>query len=181
MRAFTLVELLVAGAISTVVGLIVILALSNGVHIFRSNESEMWARENGSRTIRAMQDSVEKATGVHIYPNRAGIGGAETSYGSCVVLDLPDTGKSVAYYFEQTGPIPSVGYIYYDPNTATAPTPALDKVLMRTAMDLEVRRNPSGAVRIGFKLGTLGYPRRLYGSVEADRVRFTTSAVPRNL
>lgn len=179
---FTLAEVMVATVVALAVTLITTAALVQGVHVFKGNESTMWAREKGSKVIRSIQNDMYKATAIRIYPDYASVAGAESAYGSCIVLDLPDIGKSVAYYRSASNATPTSGSIYYDTNTTVSvPNPAADKALVSTAMDLEFRRNANGSVRVGFQLGTLGYPRRTYGSNESDCVRYTTSVVPRNL
>lgn len=170
-----------ATAISVGVGLIALAGLVQGVHLFKCNESEIWAREKGSRIIRAIRDDMQKATAVRIYPSYTSITGAGGTYGSCIVLDLPDSAKSVAYYRSAADLNTNSGRIFYDSNTTSAPTPGTDKLLLSSVMDFEFRRNPNGSVRVGFQIATLGYPRRQYGSIEADRVRYSTSILPRNL
>ena len=178
---FTLVEVVVATAISVAVGLIALGGLVQGVHLFKCNESEMWAREKGSRIIRSLRDDMQKATAIRIYANQSSISGAGINYGSCLVLDLPDSGRTVAYYRNALNANSNSGRIFYDSNTTSAPAPASDKLLLSGVMDMEFRKNPNGSIRVGFQVATLGYPRRLYGSIEADRIRYTTSILPRNL
>ncbi len=179
--AFTLIEVIVATAISVGVGLISLFGLVKGVHLFKCNESEMWAREKGSRVIRAIRDDMQKASAVRIYASQSSITGAGTTYGSCIVMDLPDSGRTVAYYRSAVDATTTSGRIFYDSNTASAPSPSTDKLILTSVMDLEFRKNPNGSIRVGFQLGTLGYPRKQYGSIESDRVRYSTSILPRNL
>lgn len=179
--AFTLVELVVAMGVGSVVALVTMLGLTQGTHLFKSNETEMWARENGSQTIRAIHDDIVKATSVKIYTNYQYIGGAEAEYGSCIVVVLPENGRSIAYYRSATPGDPTSGRVCQDLDTSSATNPLTDKQLLRPVGDLEFRRNPNGTIRIGFDIWTLGYPRRTYGAIEADKVRYTTSALPRNL
>jgi hypothetical protein len=177
----TLVELMITLGISMMVGLSVVMALIQGMQIIRANETEMWARERGTRVIRRMYNDITKASRIRIYPSYTAIMGAESSYGSCVVLDLPDTGATVAYYLVGGVNTDGSGSIFFDSNAASAPTPLADRLVKVNVLDLEFRRNLNGTVRIGFEVGFIGYPRRRFGSVEADRVRFTTSVTRRNL
>jgi len=176
----TLVELMMALGISLVVGLSIVMALMQGTRILRANETEMWAREKGTRVIRRIYTDLAKASGVRIYPSYTAMSGAESTYGSCIVLDLPDTGTSVAYYLVGGVNTDGSGSIYFDSNAASAPTPNADKLFEINVLDLEFRRNANGTVRVGFEVGFIGYPRRKFGSVEADRVRFSTSVTRRN-
>lgn len=179
----TLVELAVAGGVATVVGLILFFALSQGVWLFRSNESEMWARDNGSSVIRAVQGSLQSAQTEKIYADYTKVGGTDITYGSCAVINLPEGPTTVTYYWwSSTGVLSTgqtLGKIYSHAGT-TAPTPATDKLLATNVTNLEFRRNPNGTVRVGFVLGILGYSRRVFGGIEPDRLRFSTSAIPRN-
>ena len=181
-EGFSLVELSVAGGVATVIGLILFFALSQGVWIFRSNESEMWARENGSSVIRAIQGNLQLAQDEKIYADYTNVSGTDLTYGSCAVLTLPEGPTTVTYYWSSPG-ISSTGQnlgSIYSHTGTTAPTPATDKVLASNVTNFEFRRNTNGTVRVGFVVGILGYPRRLLGSIESDRVRFSTSAIPRN-
>jgi len=179
----TLVELMVAGGVATIVGLILFFSLSQGVWLFRSNESEMWSRENGSSVIRAIQGNLQSAQTEKIYADYTKVSGTDITYGSCAVINLPEGPTTVTYYWWSPTGLASTGQtlgkIYAHTGT-TAPTPATDKVLATNVTNLEFRRNPNGTVRVGFVLGILGYPRRLLGSIEPDRLRFSTSAIPRN-
>ena len=74
----------------------------------------------------------------------------------------------------------ATGGICYDSNTATFPAPASNRLLQDRVTDLEFRRNPNGSLRIGFAAGFIGYPRRQFGTAEADLVRFSTSVTRRN-
>lgn len=177
---FTLVELSVALGVGSIVGLILLAGLVQGVWLFRSNESEMWARDNGSSAIRAIRDDLRAAQSEQIYANYKQVSGAEVGNGSCAVIVRPDTGPATYYRwpFDKVGE--PIGQIYYHANGGTAPNPATDKLLASNVMDFEFRRNPNGTVRIGFVMGALGYPRRVLGQIESDRVRFSTSVLPRN-
>ena len=173
---------MVAVGIGTIVGLILFFALSQGVWIFRANESEMWARENGSAVIRAMEDDLQSAQTAKIFPNYTQVAGTDFNYGNCAVISLPAGPTTVTYYWatsalQASGP--ALGNIYSH-NGGTAPNPASDKLLARNVTKLEFRRNPNGTVRVGFVLGIIGYPRRLLGSIEPDLLRFSTSVLPRN-
>ncbi len=179
-EGFTLAELSVALGVGSIVGLILLYGLVQGVWLFRSNETEMWARDNGSSVIRAVRDDLRLAQSEQIYANYKQVGGTEVGNGSCAVIFLPDAGPVTFYRwpFDKVGE--PIGQIYYHANGATAPNPATDKLLASNVMDFEFRRNPNGTVRVGFVLGALGYPRRVLGQVESDRVRFSTSVLPRN-
>ena len=173
---------MVAMGVGTGVLLILFFALSQGVWVFRANESEIWARNDGSSAIRAIQGDLQSAQAEKIYPDYKQTGGTETNNGSCAVITIPDAATPTAYYWwAPTGVTagPPLGKIYSHSGN-TAPNPATDKLLVRNVTNFEFRRNPNGTVRVGFILGILGYPRRLFGSIEADRLRFTTSAIPRN-
>ncbi|MGI8891444.1 MAG: PilW family protein [Chthoniobacterales bacterium] len=177
---YTLVELSVALGVGSIVGLILLGALVQGTWLFRSNESEMWARDSGSKTIRTIRDDIRMAQSERIYADYTKVGGTETNNGSCAIIVLPDARGAVTYYrWPATGSGANSG-LYYHANGATTPNPTTDTLLVNNVMDFEFRRNPNGTVRIGFVLGSLGYPRRLLGGVESDRVRFSTSAIPRN-
>ena len=188
-EGFTLVELSVALGVGSIVGAILLYALVQGVWVFRANESEMWARSKGSSVIRVIRNDIESAKDVRIYTDYTTVGGTETQNGSCAVVDLPTDDDppsvtSVTYYRSSVDP-PANGsgvtdQIYYHADGSTAPDPATDKLLTSSVLDFEFRRNPNGTVRVGFILGILGYPRHLLGTVESDRLRFSTSAIPRN-
>lgn len=180
---FTLLELSVAMGVSTIVGLIAFFALSQGVWLFRSNESEMWARENGSSVIRAIYDDLQSAQTEKIYPSYTQTNGAEIDHGSCAVLVVPGKVDPVTYYWWTPLVAPALGPVLgsiYSHTGSTPPAPATDKLLASNVTNFEFRRNPNGTVRVGFVLGILGYPRRLLGSIEPDLLRFSTSALPRN-
>jgi len=187
---FTLIELTVAMGVGSIVGVILLYSLVQGVWLYRSNESEMWARNNGSSLIRVIRDDIQTAQDEHIYSDVSQVGGTQTNNGSCAVIDLPAGGGSVTYYIWPTAkPAAGTGdgtrQIYYHSDGATAPNPATDKLMASEVLDFEFRRNANGTVRVGFILGVIGYhpgrpDLRLPGSVESNRVRFTTSAIPRN-
>jgi hypothetical protein len=86
----------------------------------------------------------------------------------------------VAYYLVGATSGTATGSIYYDSNAGTAPNPASDRLLHGNVGDLEFRRNPNGTTRVGMALGTLGYTRRKFGTVENDLVRYTVSVTRRN-
>ncbi len=180
-EAFTLVELSVAGGVATIIGLILFFALSQGVWLFRGNESEMWARENGSSVIRAIQGNLQSAQTEKIYSDYTNTLGTDITNGSCAVITVPEGPTTVTYYWSAgvSANGQTLGSIYSHTGT-TAPIPATDKVLASNVSSFEFRRNPNGTVRVGFVIGILGYPRRLLGSIESDRLRFSTSAIPRN-
>jgi hypothetical protein len=177
------VEVAVALGVGSIVGAILLYALVQGVWLFRANESEMWARNEGSSVIRVIRDDIQAAQDVRIYSDYTNVGGTESQNGSCAVIDLPD-GSSVSYYRSPVTPLVSgsgvTDQIYYHADGSTAPDPATDKLLSSGVLNFEFRRNPNGTVRVAFILGIFGYPRHLLGTVESDRLRFTTSAIPRN-
>ncbi len=177
---FTLAEVMVATAVSSVVSIMVLAAMVGGMHLFKSNSSEMLARDKGSRVIRRISTDMQQAIRVNIYPTYLGTGGAASEYGSCIVLQPPNGGQSVTYYSYASSSDPNSGGIYYDANAATAPNPGSDKLLLESVQGLEFRRDVTGTVRVGFAVGTYGYPSLQTGSKEPDRVRFSTSVLPRN-
>ncbi|MDQ3199908.1 MAG: hypothetical protein M3Q46_12125 [Verrucomicrobiota bacterium] len=180
---FTLVEMSVAGGVALIIGLILFFALSEGVWLFRANESEMWARDNGSSVIRAIQDDLQSAQTAAIYPDYTQVNGTEINYGSCAVVNLPEGPTTITYYWWQPLVAPKVGPVLgriYSHTGTTALNSATDILLASNVTSFEFRRNPNGTVRVGFAVGILGYPRRLLGSIEPDLLRFSTSAIPRN-
>lgn len=184
-EAFTIVETMVAMAIGTIVTLILMYAFTQGIWVFRANETEMWARNDGSEVVRAIRGDLQTAQTVKIYPDYTQTGGTDGSNGSCAVLtipNLPNAAGTTTYYWRapvSSGSGPSLGTIYSHSGTS-APNPATDRVLASNITNFEFRRNPNGTVRVGFILAILGYPRRLFGGVEADLLRLSTSALPRN-
>jgi prepilin-type N-terminal cleavage/methylation domain-containing protein len=176
---FTLMEVLVAGAIGSIIGLISIGGMVEGLHLFKSNATEMIARDQGSRAVRKMSADIQQSLLAQIYPNYQGTTGAEGQYGSCVVLQT-SSGVPIAYYRYAATSDPNSGGIYYSANAAVAPNPLTDKLLVTTVQDLEFRRDVNGSIRVGFDIGTFGFPTLVVGGKEADLVRFTTSSLPRN-
>jgi hypothetical protein len=183
---FTLVELSMAIVVSIGVSLFVMLGFIQGSRYMRANETEMWARERGSRVIRRIYTDLMRASAVHIFTDYTNVTGAETTYGSCAVLDIPATSTtaaySVAYYLAGGSNTDGSGSILYD-NSVTIPSPPNpngDKLYENNVLDLEFRRIGTGPVRVGFEVGFIGYPRRVFGSIEQDRVRFSTSVTSRN-
>ena len=55
--------------VGTIVTLILMYAFTQGIWIFRANESEMWARNDGSAAIRTIQNNLESAQTAKIYPD----------------------------------------------------------------------------------------------------------------
>jgi hypothetical protein len=171
--------------VGTIAPLVLMYAFTQGIWIFRAHETEMWARNDGSSAIREIGNELECAETARIYPDYTQIAGAEQNNGTCARLtvpDLPNPARTVTYYWNApiaVGNGTTLGNIYSHTGTGT-PDPATDNVLARNVTAFEFRRNPNGTVRVGFVLGILGYPRRLFGAIEADRLRFTTSAIPRN-
>lgn len=175
---YTLIEMMFATAISTVVSLVAMGALVEGMHLFQSNSTEMVARDKGSRAIRQISNDVRNAASVAIYSST--LCASATTYGPCAVI-TNTAGGMVAYYFYT----PSVsntnaGGIYYCANASLPMSHATDQVLAYSVQDFEFRSDISGTIRTGFKMGIYGYPTLLTGSKEPDLVRFTTSNLPRN-
>ena len=176
---FTLVELMIAGAIGSIIGLIAMGGMVEGTHLFKSNSTEMIARDQGSRAIRRISADIQQALTTQIFPNYLAMVGAGGQYGSCVVLQKL-SGVSAAYYRYAPTADPNSGGIYYAANAAVAPNPLTDKLLVSAVRELEYRRDVNGSIRVGFDIGTFGYPTLVVGGKEADLVRFTTSSLPRN-
>ena len=176
---FTLIEVLIASAIGSIIGLISIGGLVEGLHLFKSNSTEMIARDQGSRAVRKMTADIQQSVLAQIFPTYQGTTGAAGDYGSCVVLQ-ESSGGSVAYYLYAPTSDPNSGGIYYAANGAVAPKPLTDKLLVSAVQDLDFRRDVNGSIRVGFDIGTFGFPTLLVGAKEADLVRFTTSSLPRN-
>lgn len=176
---FTLMELSVATAIGGIISLISIGALVEGTHLFKTNSTEMIARDQGSRAIRRMSADIQRTLSAQIFANYLGMLGAGGQYGSCLVLQ-ESSGPSVAYYRYAATSDPNSGAIYYVANAAVAPNPLTDKRLVSGVQDLEFRRDVNGSIRIGFTIGTFASSTLLTGAKEADLVRFSTSTVPRN-
>ena len=175
---FTLTELMIAGGAGSIIGLISLGALVEGTHLFKSNSTEMIARDQGSRAIRRMGADIQGALTTLIYSDYQGTSGAAAEFGSCIVLQKA-AGGSVAYYRYAPTTDPNSGGIYYSPN-AGPPNPSTDRLLANSVRDLEFRRDINGSIRIGFDLGTYGYPTFVVGGKESDLVRFSTSSLQRN-
>ena len=174
--------------VGSIVLVILMYALVQGVWIFHANESEMWTRDAGAAAVRAISAALQSAQSEKIYGNYTQVSGTDQSNGSCAVITtLPTdaTAATVTYYWKASGsPVgagsATLGQIYFHPNGGTALDPTTDKVVASNVTQFEFRRNPNGTVRVGFILGIFGYPRHPFASVEADLVRFSTSVLPRN-
>lgn len=178
---FTLVELMFATAISSIIALVAMISVVEGTQLFQCNSTEMVARDQGSRAVRQISTDMESATQVQIFPNYLSVTGSTSSYGSCAVI-ANTSGGSVAYYLYSSSPANiNSGGIYYCANAAAGPNPATDTLLVSSVQDFEFRSDVSGSIRTGFKIGINGFPTLLVGSKESDLIRFTTSDVPRNL
>lgn len=178
-HGFTLMEASVAGAIGSVIGLISIGAMVEGTHLFKTNSTEMIARDQGSRAVRRISSEIQQAVTSQIFSTYLGTSGASAEFGSCLVLQNR-SGTLVAYYRYAPTADPNSGGIYYAANAAVAPKPATDKLLVGSVRDLEFRRDVNGSIRIGFNVGTFASAGLVTGGKEADVVRFSTSALPRN-
>jgi prepilin-type N-terminal cleavage/methylation domain-containing protein len=176
---FTLLELMFSMGIGSIIALVTLGALVEGMHLFSSNSTEMVARDQGSRAIRQIATDIQSATLVNIYPDYTSTTGSSASYGTCAVVAM--TTGTVAYYRYASTTGTNAGGIYYCSNAAVPPNPATDKLLVSSVQDFEFRADVYASIRVGFKIGIYGYPSLLVGSKEADLVRFTTSATPRNL
>lgn len=179
-KGFTLVEVMFATAISAIIGLVAMVSFIEGSQLFRSNSTEMVARDKGSRAIRRIATDLQNAGQVSIYANSASLTGTALTYGSCAVLTM--TSGSVAYYLY---PLPSAtnlngGNIYECSNYTGTVNPASDDLLVSSVQDFEFRSDVSGSIRTAFKIGIFGYPTMSQGAGEPQIVRFTTSVVPRN-
>lgn len=177
--AFTMAELLVATGIGSVVALITMTAMIQGAYMMKCSRSEMMARDRGSAALKAMGTAMQNARQVRIYGTYLGTGGAEAQFGSCIVVERPD-GTSASYYRFAPNGDASSGGIYFNKDASFAPNPALDKLLVSSTQGLEFRRDISGSVRVGLQIGTFGYPSRTTGVKESERVRFSSSFLPRN-
>lgn len=177
---FTLIELMFALAIGSVIALVSLGGLVEGMHLFSSTSTEMIARDAGSRAIRQITTDMLNASQVSIYPNYLSLSGSSAAYGSCAVIQTPSS--NVAYYlYAASSTDPNSGGIYYCPNATLGPNPATDTLLVSSVQDFEFRTDTYPSIRVGFKIGIYGYPTFLVGSKEPDLVRFTTSNVPRNM
>lgn len=178
---FTLVEVMFATAISSIVALVAMISIVEGTQLFQCNSTELVARDQGSRAIREISTDIDSATQVQIFPNYLSVSGSTSSYGSCAVI-ANTSGGSVAYYlYASSTTNPNSGGVYYCANAAAGPNPATDTLLVSSVQDFEFRSDVSGSIRTGFKIGICGFPTLLIGSKESDLIRFTTSDVPRNL
>lgn len=177
--AFTLVELTITMGIASVIALCSMKSMVEGMGMFKCTSTEMIARDTGSRAVRRIGTAIQGALTSKIVANYLSTASADSQYGSCIVLQMA-SGTSVAFYRYAPSADPNSGGIYFDANTATAPNPATDKLLVSSAQDLEFRRDATGTIRTGFKIGIFGYPTKSVGTKEADMVRYTTSALPRN-
>ncbi len=178
-RGFTLMEASVAGAIGSIIGLISIGAIAEGTHLFKTNSTEMIARDQGSRAVRRISSEIQQSLTSQIFSNYLGMSGAGGEFGSCLVLQKP-SGTLVAYYRYAPTSDPNSGGIYYAANAATTPNPLTDKLLVSSVRDLEFRRDVNGSIRVGFNVGTFASATLVTGGKEADLVRFSTSTLPRN-
>jgi len=178
---FTLIEVIFATAISTMIALVCMLSLVEGMHLFRSNSTEMVARDTGSRAIRRISGDIQNCSQIAIYPNYLSVSGSVSGYGSCAVLTTGSTATGLYYLYPLNNSNINAGGIYYSANPSAGPNPATDTLLVSYVQDFEFRTDVTGYIRTGFKIGIYGYPTLLTGSKEADLVRFTTSDVPRNL
>lgn len=176
---FTLVEVMFTCAIGAIIGLVTLGGMIEGSQLFRSNSTEMIARDKGSRAIRLMSTDMQGASAIQIYPNYLSTTGSTVSYGSCAVL--PTLSGTVAYYLYPAPSVTSPGGLYYCASAASGPNPATDTLLVSNVQDFEFRSDVSGSVRVGFKIGIYGFPTLNLGSQEPDIVRFSTSNLPRNL
>lgn len=174
---FTLVEVMVATAVASVVAAITLGIMSEGAALIRSAASNMLAHNTGSAAIRRITLGLQQANLARIYP--AYQSATAGQFGSCLVVTAPD-GTSAAYYLAPNPQDATTMALFYDSNAATAPNPATDKLLVTAVQDLEFRRDALGSVRAGFKIAVYGYPTKAAGSKEADVVRFTTSVLQRN-
>jgi len=179
-KGFTLVEVMFGCAIGSLIALAALGSIVEGMQLFRSNSSEMIARDKGARAIRKISTDMQNASQIQVFPNYLSTTGSNTTYGSCAVLQ--GTNGSVAYYlYASNSSDPNSGGIYYCANAAVAPNPATDSLLVSDVQDFEFRSDISGSTRVGFKIGIYGFPTLSLGSDEADLVRYSTSNVPRNL
>ena len=63
--------------VGTIATLVLMYAFTQGIWIFRANETEMWARNDGSSAIREIGNELECAETARIYPDYTQIAGAE--------------------------------------------------------------------------------------------------------
>jgi len=177
---YTLVEMMFACAIGSIIALVTLTGMIEGSQLFRSNSSELVARDQGSRAIRQITTDLQGASQVLIYPTYLSTSGTAVSYGSCAVLHT--TSGTVAYYlYASSASNPNSGGLYYCPAAGSPPNPATDTLLVPYVQDFEFRSDVSGSIRTGFKIGIYGFPTLAQGSQEPDLVRYSTSALPRNL
>lgn len=178
-KAFTLAELTVAMGVGTVIALGSMASMVEGIGMFKCTSTEMIARDAGSKVVRRLSTAIQGALTSKIVSNYLSTASAGGQYGSCIVLQNA-SGVSSAYYRYAPNTDPNSGGVYFHANMATTPNPAADKLLASSAQDLEFRRDATGTIRVGFKIGTFGYPSKVIGGKEADMVRYTTSILPRN-
>lgn len=175
---FTLVEVMVATAVSSLVALITLGVIGEGARLIRSTASTMLAHNTGSAAIRKAGLDLQQGNQVRLFPNYLSAAGAAGQFGSCAVVNLPN-GTTATYYLAPN-PADATNALFYHPGVATVPNPAADKALVTSVQDLEFRRDALGSVRIGFKVAVYGYPTLALGGNENDLVRFSTSSLPRN-
>lgn len=177
---FTLVEVMVASTVASLVAVVTIGIMGEGGRLIRSAASIMLAHSTGSAAIRRVSLDLEQAQAnqVRIYPDYLNTVGGGGSFGSCALVNLLD-GTSATYYLAPN-PGDGTNALFWHRSAVTAPAPATDKVLVTSVQDLEFRRDALGAIRVAFRVATYGYPSMTPGSVEADVVRFSTSTLPRN-
>jgi len=178
---FTLVEVMFGCAIGSIIALVALGGLVEGMQLFRSNSSEMVARDKGSEAIRRISTDMQAAQQIQIYSNYSSISSGAGTYGSCGVVENTSGGYSAYYLYTPTSD-PNSGGLYYCANSSAAgePNPAKDILLVSNVQDFEFRSDVSGTVRAGFKIGVYGWPTLSLGSYEYDLVRFSTSNLPRN-
>ena len=175
---FTLVEVLTATAVASLVATLTLAIMSEGTRLIRSVASTMLAHNSGSVAIRKASLDLQQANQIRIFSDYQSISGTGGKFGSCVLVNLAN-GTSATYYLAPN-PRDATNALYYHPSAATAPNTAFDKVLVTSVQDLEFRRDALGSVRAGFEIAVYGYPTLALGSSENDVVRFSTSSLPRN-
>jgi hypothetical protein len=173
---FTIVEVMFSCAIGAIIAMVTMTGMIEGSQLFRSNSTEIVARDKGSIAIRKISTAVQEATTVTIYPTYLSTTGTSSTYGSCAVLT--STSGSVAYYRYAATSDSNSGGLYYC--TSSTPNPANDQLLVSNVQDFEFRSDPSGSIRSAFKVAIYGFPTMALGSQESNIVRYSTSNVPRN-
>jgi prepilin-type N-terminal cleavage/methylation domain-containing protein len=185
---FTLVEVMFTCAIGSVIALAAMLGMVEGSQLFRSNSTEMVARDKGAAAIREISVDMQGASTVQIFPNYLSTTGSTATYGSCAVLNTMR--GIVAYYIYplpssttlSTGAtLPSPCGLYFCGTANIGPNPATDKLLVSNVQDFEFRSDVNGSIRAAFKIGVYGFPNLYLGAQEPDIVRYSTSNLPRNL